>query len=479
MSDVQLKSSLEPARPALRLCPSRASLTQPKCWLIGNSPEFPPAVGRIARLRGLEVEICPADESAIPSSLAARNQLVAINFDQLARLAPDAKVRLRELAENGATIYVRGALEPGRRYSLLPFSDQQFEFSKQPADGYQFSAHPILPGAITGERISTQLNLPVAAGLDHRARPLVSSLRRAGAAMPSIFSIDAGDGLAIFDLHPDHDSDEHELLAELAAPSSRTASVGALAAVDRAAGRNPAIPAPINLVIDDRPVNYDYFNAGTLQAFLQHLDDQCPGIHTDFAWTPNHTRPHRKYLDVLGRHNTGFVWHGFLRHVDHRTLTDFESQLGAGRARVDEITRRYGVRFPRVMIFPYEKDTQRAAELLRRTGFVAKVQSMDGPPPTDYYRLRGVGDEPPFSDGFSVIFRDSIEVLTRDRMLALATLGMPVIALAHPRDLSLRRFRRDDRTQMSYFDSVLRFAAEKSLRPLPLERIAAEVPTAQ
>jgi hypothetical protein len=479
MSDVQLKSSLEPAPPALRLFPNRASLTQPKCWLIGNSPESPLAVGRIARLRGLEVEICPADGSSIPSLDAARNQLIAINFDQLARLAPDEKVRLRELAENGATIYVRGALVRGRRYSLRPFSDQQFEFSKQLGDGYQFSEHPILPGAIAGERINTQLNMPVAAGLDRRARPLVSSLHRAGAATPSIFSIEAGDGLAIFDLHPDHDSDEYELLAELASPSTRTASVGALAAVDRAAGRNPTIPAPINLVIDDRPINYDYFNAGTLQAFLQHLDDQCPGIHTDFAWTPNHTRPHRKYLDVLGRHHTGFVWHGFLRHVDHRTITDFESQLGAGRARVDEITRRYGVRFQRVMIFPYEKDTPRATDLLRRTGFVAKVQSMDGPPPADYYRLRGIVDEPPFSQGFSVIFRDSIEVLTRDRMLALATLGMPVIALAHPRDLSLRRFHRGDRTQMSYFDSVLRFAAEKSLRPMPLEKIAAEVPAAQ
>ncbi len=63
-------------------------------------------------------------------------------------------------------------------------------------------------------------------------------------------------------------------------------------------------------------------------------------------------------------------------------------------------------------------------------------------------------------------------------MLALATLGMPVIAMAHPRDLSLRRFTRGDRSAMSYFDSVLTFAAEKSLRPMSLEEIATEVPTA-
>src|ERR1700683_5704611 len=106
MSDVQLKSSLEPAPPALRLFPNRASLTQPKCWLIGNSPESPLAVGRIARLRGLEVEICPADGSSIPSLDAARNQLLAINFDQLARLPPRGKGRRRGVGGERGARYV-------------------------------------------------------------------------------------------------------------------------------------------------------------------------------------------------------------------------------------------------------------------------------------------------------------------------------------------------------------------------------------
>ena len=122
--------NLEPT-PPLRPSPSHASPTRPKCWVIGNSPELPTAAGRVARLRGLEVEVCPADEAAIPSPSAARNQLVAINFAQLARLEPDARARLRECAESGATIYVRGALEPGRRFSLMPFSNQQFEFVNQ------------------------------------------------------------------------------------------------------------------------------------------------------------------------------------------------------------------------------------------------------------------------------------------------------------------------------------------------------------
>ncbi len=361
---------------------------------------------------------------------------------------------------------------------MRPFSDQQFQFLDLPADGYQFSTHPILPAAIAGERIVTRLNMPMAAGLDDSVRPIVWSLHRTGSGTPSIFSIEVGAGIAIFDLHPDDESSEHELLAELAAPTRRAASIGAVAAVDWAAGRNPATPVPINLVIDDRPINFDYFNAGRLKTFMQHLDDRCPGIHTDFAWTPSYTRPYRRYLDVLAQHNTGFVWHGFLRHVDHRRITDFESQLDAGRARVEEITRHYGVRFQRVMIFPYEKGTRRADELLRRAGFVAKVQSMEDSPHPNYYRLRGVADKPSF-DEFSVIYRDSIETLTRDRMLALATLGMPVAALAHPRDLALRRFQPGDPGAVSYFDSVLAFAAEKSLRPMSLEEIAAEVPAAR
>ena len=405
--------------------------------------------------------------------------MIATNFDLLSRLEPDVRARLREAVENGATMYVRGALQPGRRFSLQPFSDQTFEFSNFPADGYQFSTHPILPGAIAGERIITKLNMPIAVGLDDSVRPIVSNLHRSGLGTPSIFSIELGAGIAIFDLHPENENYERELLAEVAAPTRRTASIGALVAVDRAAGRNPAVSVPINLVIDDRPINFDYFNADRLQAFLQHLDDQCPGVHTDFAWTPTYTRPHRRYLNVLAQHNTGFVWHGFLRHVDHRRISDFESQLRAGRARVEGITRQYGVRFQRVMIFPYERDPLRTDQLLRRAGFVAKVQSMENRPAANYYRLRGVADKPSFYDEFSVIYRDSIEVLTRDRMLALATLGMPVVALAHPRNLALRRFRRGEPTAVSYFDSVLAFAAEKSLRPMALEEIAAEVPAAR
>lgn len=427
-------------------------------------------------MRGLDVALCGADGADIPPLFAARNQLVAINFDLFARLKPAAMGRLRESAESGATIYVRGALELGRVYSLRPFSEQRFEFSIKQADGYQFSTHPVLPAAIAGERISAPLAMPSAAGLEENARPIVSSWRKFGPDLPSIFALEVGAGRVIFDLHADDEVDEKQLVAELADPSRRPGKAGALAAVDWAAGRNMATPAPVNLVIDDRPINYDYFSAVKLDAFLRHLESQYAGIHVDFAWTPSHTRPHREYLKVLRRYNTGFVWHGFLRHVDHRTITDLETHSAEGRAKRDEIWRDYGARLQPVMIFPFEKDTPGAEELLRRAGFRAKVQSAGGLPPREYYRLRAGAPEPSLDIPFSVVFRDSVETLTRDQMLALATLGMPVVALAHPRNVGLRRFGRRDESAMSYFDPILRFAAEKSLRPMPLEEVAEHVP---
>jgi hypothetical protein len=396
--------------------------------------------------------------------------LIAISFDLLTRLDPEAKARIRKSAENGATVYVRGSLAPGAVYSLQPFSDQRFQFSIVQTGGCQFSSHPILPAAIAGEQISARvMTIPQAVGLDARSKPIVSS----GADRPAIFAIELGAGLVILDLHADSEDDQRDLITRLADPATRAASVGAVAAVDWAMGRRMATAAAIDLVIDDRPTNYDYFNAAKLDAFLYHLETQYPRIHTDFAWTPSDTRPHRRYIRVLRRYNTGFVWHGFLRHIDHRTITDYETHLTRGRECVNEIRRNYGVRFQPVMVFPFEKSTPGADAVLRRSGFSAKVESAAGLPPAAYYRLaESAGDR------FSVVFRDSIEVLSRDHMLALATLGMPIVALAHPRDLALRRVSRRDSAAMSYFDSVVRFAAEKSLRPMSLEEIATQVPPA-
>jgi hypothetical protein len=198
----------------------------------------------------------------------------------------------------------------------------------------------------------------------------------------------------------------------------------------------------------------------------------------------------------LRDHNTGFVWHGLMRHLDHRSIMDLETDLAHGRQLVRGISAKYEVRIQPVMIFPYEKDSPVCDDLLRRSGFVAKVKSFDPDPnalPHSYFRLRAAqperptpastihvvsrDDESPPETPFRVLFRDEDSKLTRDRMLALAILGLPIIALAHPYDLGVQRFRRTrDSIGPTYFDRVLAFAAAKSLRPMSLENIAAEMP---
>jgi hypothetical protein len=479
MNDEQMNSTLNRALQSRPPLPHSESLARPKCWLIGRSSEhhLSPAVVRIARLRGIEVEFLELGAVPFRSIVAARKRLIALNFELLEALGPSGRQRLKKWAESGATIYVRGALQQGPSYSLEPFISQQFVFSVNPVDAYQFSSHWILPAAIARERAVTALRMPQATGLDGGVLPILSSRDEHGHELPAIFALEVGSGVIIFDLNPEPATGETTLLDELVDPSTRASSIGALAAVDWAAGRNPLEDAPINLVIDDRPVNYDYLSISRLKAFLDHLETRYPGIHVDFAWTPNHSHPDRRYIDLLRCYSTGFVWHGFLQHVDHRTLIDFDHELQAGRSLVHEISARYNVRFQPVMIFPFEKDTSQATDLLHKSDFLAKALCYDSARATpDCFRLRSLQDENAFDHSLAVIYRHAVEQLSRDRMLALAVLGMPISALAHPRDLGLRRIERHNPAAISYFDSVLEFAKEKSLRSMSLEDIAAEVP---
>jgi hypothetical protein len=82
-------------------------------------------------------------------------------------------------------------------------------------------------------------------------------------------------------------------------------------------------------------------------------------------------------------------------------------------------------------------------------------------------------------DNFMILKRYPVAALMRSRMLALATLGLPIIAAAHPRDVSLRRLPlpRGGDGSFSHFDQVLGFAAEKQLQSASLERIALEALT--
>jgi hypothetical protein len=164
--------------------------------------------------------------------------------------------------------------------------------------------------------------------------------------------------------------------------------------------------------------------------------------------------------------------------VDHRTLIDFDQELESGRSLVNGISTRYQVRFQPIMIFPFEKDTAQANDLLHQSDFIAKAVCYDSARATPgCFRLRSLQNRNSFGHSLAIIYRNAVEDLSRDRMLALAVLGMPICALAHPRDLGLRRLERHNNlAAVSYFDPILEFAKEKSLRAMSLEEIAAEVP---
>ncbi len=441
-----------------------------------SEDDLVPAVVRVARLRGLDVESGPLE--AIDSTANMSAKLIALNFGTLGLIGDEGRRRLRRCIEIGATVYVRGLLSQGCAYSLSPFSNQRFASASKPCRGYYFADHPILPSAIAGERVAAMSDMLVATGLDDECiQPIVSGVDASSQELLSIFAIDVGSGRIIFDLNPDEGTYHSSLLEELSYPYTRVRSIGALAAVDWVAGRNPREATPINLVIDDRPVNYDYLSIGRLRVFLDHLEALYPGIHVDFAWTPLHANPDRRYVDLLKHYNSGFVWHGFLRHIDHRTIAGFEHELAKGRTLVHQISRRYDVRFEPVMIFPFEKDTPKADALLRQSDFIAKVRCYSEDLATPHcFRLRSLQNDNSRSDSFVTIYRYSVDQLTRDHMLALAILGMPISALAHPRDLALRRVERHNSAAVSYFDPVLRFAKTKLLRPMSLEDIASLVP---
>jgi hypothetical protein len=404
--------------------------------------------------------------------------LIALNFETLRLIGGEGRRRLKRCIEIGATVYVRGRLSQGCVYSLSPFFNQRFASASKRCRGYRFSDHPILPSAIAGERVAASLDMAVATDLDDQCiQPLAFGVDASGQELLSIFAIDVGSGRIIFDLNPDDGSHHSSLLEELSDPCARVSAIGALAVVDWVGGRNPRETTPINLVIDDRPVNYDYLSIGRLKVFLDHLEALYPGVHVDFAWTPLHANPDRRYVNLLKHYNSGFVWHGFLRHIDHRTIAGFEHELAKGRILVHQISRRYDVRFEPVMIFPFEKDTPKADALLRQSDFIAKARCYSEDLATPHcFRLRSLQNDNSRSDSFVAIYRYSVEQLTRDHMLALAILGMPISALAHPRDLALRRVERHNSAAVSYFDPVLRFAKTKLLRPMSLEDIASIVP---
>lgn len=452
---------------------------------IGNGARAVPlATIQLARLRG--VHLTRWGEQGVPAGELHAGALIAIGTRQLLGLPEERRRRLAGLIAEGAVLYVRGLPWPGAMLDLAPFASVRAPLAdERRAVAYRFTAHPMVPAALANEEVAGVFEAPGAALAGVPAQPLLTVRHVDGGESAAIFALQCGRGCVIYDLHPgDEACAESEgappLLAQLAHPGTRHRAVGALIAVERAAGRGGAKPSAFNLVIDDRPANFDHFNIAPLRGLLDHIETLCPGAHTDFAWTPSYTHPARSYIETLRKFGAGFVWHGLYHHVDHRTIADLGVDLAHGRRLAARIERRFDVRLQPVMIFPYERSTPTQLEFLRGAGFMASVEE---PRPADssphgaclqVARVHPAAHGGP--SGLVVLHRYLPSALTRDRMLAMAALGEPIIAYAHPWDVRLRRLSRfrPRGGDVSYFDQVLRFAAAKGLRARSLEEIAAE-----
>ncbi|MGH9645625.1 MAG: hypothetical protein ACRD4E_02310, partial [Bryobacteraceae bacterium] len=296
------------------------------------------------------------------------------------------------------------------------------------------------------------------------------------------FALRYGSGCAIYDLHPEDEAGaDAPIVGRFARREACHLEAGALVAANLSAGIEPALLPPFNLIVDDRPKNFDHFNAASVSALLRHVDHLCPGAHMDFAWTPCHTNPSRGYLKAMKEFSAGFVWHGLYRHVDHRVIAHPEAELAQGKRLVGRIERRFGIRLQPIMIFPFERSAPKQFPLLAQAGFLASVEEPRHPSRSDPHMSAELGDSLPSgadtASGFTVLYRYPAVSLTRERMLAMAALGLPIIAFAHPDDVGLKRFSRfwGRSGDISHFDEVLKFASAKGLPSRSLEEIAAEV----
>lgn len=409
--------------------------------------------------------------------------MIAIGAAGLRELSGRRRWRLANLVAEGATLYVRGV---DRRYgtvNLMPFAAVEPAIAPEHRSvGYRFTASPMLPAVLAGEEfIGGLFDAPgVERHRDAAIEELLTVRHVDGVERAAIFAVRHGDGCVIHDLHPEDEAGgDAPLVARLALREVRHQYVGALVAANRMAAVEPARRPPFNLVIDDRPINFDHFNAAPVTALLRHIDHLCPGAHTDFAWTPCHTNPCRSYLEAMKEFSTGFVWHGLCRHVDHRVMSHPAAELARGRRMVARIERRFGIRWQPIMIFPFERSAPTQFPLLARAGFIASVEEPRHPSCSDPqlagYPEDSLASHTDASSGFAVLYRYSAISLTRDRMLAMAALGLPIIAFAHPEDVGLKRFSRfwDRGGDVSHFDEVLKFASSKKLPSRSLEEIAA------
>lgn len=462
------------------------------CFLINNvEARSNHVAARFAQLRDAHLVLCN-DLDALPIRRSQRS-MIAISASRLRELSGRHKSHLANLVGEGATLYVRGVARGCATLDLKPFASLELAIAAEHrAVGYRFTESRMLPLVLTGEKmVGESLD---ALGVERRFNAVTEELLTVrhldGVERVAIFSLRYGRGCVIYDLAPEEEAGADVPLLELLANREvRHRNVGALIAVNRLVGMEPTQLPPFNLTIDDRPASFDHFNAVPLSALLRHIDYLCPGAHTDFAWTPSHTRPCRGYLKTMRDFSAGFVWHGLSRHVNHRVILNPAAELMEGRRRVRRIEQRFGIRFQPIMIFPFELSAPKQFPLLAQAGFLASVEAPQAEflagkltnPCADPHLPRYFGDSLSahidVTSDLTILYRYAASSLTRERMLAMAALGLPIIAAAHPKNVGLKRFSRfrDRGGDFSHFDEILKFASSKGLRSLSLEHIAIEV----
>lgn len=450
------------------------------CWVVTGvdvGARHLESATQLARLRGLAVRRGGAGEL---EDLRPAPELMVLDAAAWQALKPGTSRYLWQLLDKGAVVYVRGGFVSERRYSLQPLAGACFKAGAiRRAVGFRLTDHSLLPAAIENLGQACDFDTCAAEQVDASLQPLAYAKDESGGWRPAILARPIGAGWLLFDLQPDDTDDlERPILSRLQAPG-RHRMVGALAAVDRAAGRDPKLRTSFNVIIDDRPANLD-FRLNATERWLSHNRSIWAAVHTDFAWTPDQRRPRRRYIEMLKGFGAGFVWHGFHHHVDHRRIGNLAMELSRGRRLVAELSRRYQVRFQPIMVFPYERANPEAIRQLKLGRFLASVEYPEARPefetPLPSFLRYSTPLQALYCGYFPILRRYPPSVLDEPRLLALAMLGLPIIAAGHPKDLALRRFRRiNDPGSMFFFDRVLDFAAAQRLRPMSLEEIALEV----
>ena len=450
---------------------------------MSRAARAPTLAAQFAQLRGLEVHRGPGSasfESSLPSSRTGSDPLVAISFAALNRTTSRERESLRASVNGGATLYIRGGADTGVRFQLAPLADSSFTVRcATKVAAYRFTHNAMIPAVLRGDETPLRDALNCASDLSGPAEPILLARDEDGAEFPVVFVYRSGRGVIICDVQPDNETAETPLIWRFADPAQRCANASALIAAERAAERDLSNQVPFNLTIDDIPLAYDYLNESMLEDFLGHVEGRCAALHLDCAWIPASQRLSRRYVEILKGHDAGFLWHGMHRHVDHQRIDDPVAEMEAGKRAMAANARRYGVQVQPMIIFPFERAHRSAEALLLNEGFLAAAEQPhhdEGAAGMPEY-LRYSNESCVHQSGLRFLHRYESAFLTRDRMIAIASLGMPILAFAHPRDVRLRRLSRfvERGGTFSHFDEVLDFASAKGLPGRSLEEIAREL----